>query len=66
MKSRARIDNFLEDYCDGSLFKDHQLFANHSESEPCLKLQFVTYFDEVEITNPLGSSKGKHKLGNHA
>ena len=66
MKSHARNDNFLEDYCDGSLFKSHPLFGNHSESESCLKLQFVTYFDEVEITNPLGSSKGKHKLGNHA
>ena len=63
MKSHARRDDLLEDYCDGSLFRNHPLFANHSESELCLKLQLIKYFDEVEVTNPLGSRKGKHKLG---
>lgn len=66
MKSHARSDNFLEDFCDGSFFKSHPLFANHSEREFCLKLQFIIYFDEVEVTNPLGSTKGKHKLGKQA
>ena len=66
MKSHARSDNFLEDFCDGSIFKSHPLFTHHSEREFCLKLQFIIYFDEVEITNPLGSAKGKHKLGKQA
>ena len=26
-------------------------------------LLFIVYFDEVECTNPLGSHKGKNKLG---
>ena len=61
------MDNFLEDYCDGTLFKNHPLFAAHCEDEvesrSCVKLQFIIYFDEVETNNPLGASKGKHKLG---
>ena len=48
----------LEDYCDGESFKVHPLFSRHKES-----LQILFYYDEVEICNPLGSSRGKHKLG---
>ena len=55
MKLHARSDNFLEDFCDGSFVKSHPLFKNHNEREFCLKLQFIIYFDEVEVTNPLGS-----------
>lgn len=28
-------------------------------------LQLVLYYDEVEVTNSLGSSRGKHKLGKY-
>ena len=62
-KSHVRSDGCIEDFCDGTFFKDHPLYAGaHSEIDS-LNLQFITYFDEVEVTNPLGSSRGHHKLG---
>ena len=47
-----------EDFCDGTLFRDHPLFS----SDP-LALQILAYFDELEVCNPLGSHIKKHKLG---
>ena len=47
-----------EDFCDGTLFRDHPLFT----SDP-LALQILAYFDELEVCNPLGSHIKKHKLG---
>ena len=38
------------------------MYAAHCEDD-CINLQFIIYFDEVETNNPLGASKGKHKLG---
>jgi len=57
----------MEDYCDGTLLKSHPLYAAHCEDEveSCINLQFIIYFDEVETNNPIGASKGKHKLGMH-
>ena len=55
-----RNDHLIGDYCDGSLFKNHPLFASNDES---LQLQFIIYYDDVEVTNPLGSRRGKYKLG---
>lgn len=48
----------MEDYCDGSQFKQHPLFSNEPHS-----LQIMLYYDEVEVCNPLGSSAKIHKLG---
>lgn len=59
-RSHPRNDHLIGDYCDGSLFKNHPLFAFSDES---LHLQFIVYYDDVEITNPLGSRRGKYKLG---
>ena len=48
-------DGVLRDYCDGE-------FARKvSADETTLLLAF--YHDELEIANPLGSRRGKHKLG---
>jgi len=58
-QSHARNDHLIANFCDASLYKNHLLYVSGDRS---LKLQFVIY-DEVEITNPLGSHKGKHKLG---
>lgn len=57
-KSHARHYHYLGDICDGDLFKGHPLFVTDS-----LALQFIIYYDELEVANPLGSSKEKHKLG---
>ena len=50
----------VRDYCDGEAYKQHPLFSVHSEA-----LQLLFYFDEVEVCNPLGSKKKKHKMGNN-
>ena len=55
---RVRRDGSLEDFCDGSVFKQHELFSSDSEA-----LQIVGYYDELEITNPIGAYVKKHKVG---
>ena len=55
---RIHTDGVIEDFCDGSVFKSHPLFAK----DP-LALQSITYYDEVELYNPLGSHVKRHKLG---
>lgn len=62
-KSRVQREGFFSDFCDGSLYKNHPLFSNATEDDQTLFLQFVMYYDDVEINNPLGSHRGKHKLG---
>ena len=53
------MDNgLLGDFCDGSLFKAHNLYSE----DPC-GLQIQLYYDEAEICNPIGSHRGVHKLG---
>ena len=53
-----RSDDCLHDFCDGSLFKNHQLFQAFPDA-----LQLIIYFDELEVCNPLGSHSGVHKVG---
>ncbi len=48
---------FLTDYCDGEIFKQHMFFKDHPTA---LRLHF--YEDEFEVVNPLGSKRTKHKL----
>ena len=48
----------MSDYCDGSENKDHPLFSVHANG-----LQILLYYDDVELCNPLGSSRKKHKVG---
>ena len=55
---RQHGDGTIEDVCDGQLFRTHPLFSTDSTA-----LQVMLYYDELEITNPLGSKTGKHKLG---
>lgn len=50
-------DGLFCDYCDGSFLQNHPM-----KSPETLYLSF--YFDELEVANPLGSKRGKHKLGN--
>ena len=48
----------MRDICDGSFVKNHPLFQHHPTA-----LQFILYYDDIEVCNPLGSSAGIHKLG---
>lgn len=56
--SHQRRDDYLEDFCDASKAIHHSLFADNG-----MALQLILYFDELEICNPLGSARKKHKLG---
>ena len=64
-KSHHQDVGLFGDFCDGSLYKSHPLFSSSTGSGGALCLQFVLYYDDVEVTNPLGSRRGKHKLGKH-
>ena len=48
----------MEDYCDSMQYKEHPLFSSQF-----LNLQVMLYYDEVELCNPLGSKRKKHKIG---
>ena len=47
----------MDDYCDGESFNDHLLFSASTSN-----LQ-IFFYDDVEVCNPLQSSRLKHKLG---
>ena len=52
------MDDLIADYCDGDLFKSHDLFASHGNA-----IQLIIYYDEVEPCNTLASHSGIKKLG---
>ena len=47
----------MGDYCDSPAFKSHPLFTKDPSA-----LQIMIY-DDVEVTNPLGSKTKIHKIG---
>lgn len=49
---------YIRDFRDGLLYKQHALFGVVDSA-----LQVIIYYDDVEVTNPLGSYRGQHKLG---
>ena len=53
-----RLDDKLEDFCDGELFVNHPVFSTDPYA-----IQIIAYFDELEVCNPLGTHTKKHKLG---
>ena len=54
-----RVNNHLiQDFCDDSAFKNHCLFSKDPEA-----LQIVRCYDELEVTNPIGSYTHTHTLG---
>ncbi len=55
---RRSTNGYLEDFCDGSEFKNHPLFQAHPSA-----LQIIGYYDELEVCNPLGTGAKIHKLG---
>lgn len=50
-------EEVISDFCDGEFIRNHEACKNHET------LQLALYFDELEVSNPLGSRRGKHKLG---
>ena len=56
----ASKDDVYRDFCDGNFVKSHPVLQQQGK-ETVIQLAF--YFDELEVANPLGSKRGKHKLG---
>ena len=56
--SHQITDSMLRDICDGSFFKEHPVFLKNPTA-----LQIIGFYDDVEVTNPLGSNAKKHKVG---
>jgi len=52
---RIGQDEFLHDFCDGSMFKTHPLFSEYP-----ISLQIVAYYDELEVCDPLGTHTKKN------
>ena len=46
------------DFCDGAFVRSYPLLQEDKEV-----LLIAIYYDELEVANPLGSKRGKHKLG---
>lgn len=59
-KSHHSSDGLMRDYCDGSHFKAHPLFAREPNA-----LQIQLYFDEIDVCNPIGAKAVIHKLGEY-
>ena len=53
-----RSDGIMEDFCDGQYSKQHPVFKDHPNA-----LQFIIYYDDIEVANPLGAKSGTHKIG---
>lgn len=53
----ARSDEIIEDYSDGKVFINNKFFQ---DNPICVRI--AIYQDGVEIVNPLGSAKAKHKV----
>ena len=56
--SHHSTDGVLRDFCDGNFIKAHPVFKTHPDA-----LQFILFYDDIELANPLGAKAGIHKLG---
>ena len=61
MTGHSMQERCLSDFCDGSRFPNHPLYAGNPNS-----IQLILYYDDVELCNPLGSKRSIHKLGNES
>ena len=51
---------YLSDFCDGEGLSQNRLFSSHHRA-----IQIMFYYDDLEVANPLGSKRTKHKLGKY-
>ena len=58
LRGDRRSDGFMGDFCDGDACKSHPLFSRDEQA-----LQILLYYDDLEVTNPLGSHTKVDKLG---
>uniref|UniRef100_A0A1X7VAW7 Uncharacterized protein n=1 Tax=Amphimedon queenslandica TaxID=400682 RepID=A0A1X7VAW7_AMPQE len=57
LRGHQRCDGLLSDFCDAAYYASHPLYSVDKSA-----LQIISYYDDVEICNPLGSRTKKHKL----
>ena len=50
-------DGVVKDVRDGSWFRENEFFVNNPDAVPLVMFQ-----DELELCNPLGSGKTRHKI----
>lgn len=48
----------LREFCDGKFVKNHPLLQQNPDT-----VLLALHFNDLETTNPLGSRRGKYKLG---
>jgi hypothetical protein len=58
-QTKATAGDLIQDIKDGSAWQDNEYFQNNPDA-----YTGVLYSDAVEICNPLGAAKGKHKIVN--
>ena len=58
LRGHSRSDSLIGDYYDGESFKSHPLFSKDPHT-----IQIILFYDDLEVTNPLGSHTKVHKLG---
>lgn len=51
-------DGLLRDFCDSEDFQSHGLFGHDPHA-----LILHCYYDDFQVTNPLGSKTKRHKIG---
>ena len=56
--SHHSTDGVLRDFCDANFIKAHPVFTTHPDA-----LQFILFYDDIEVANPLGAKAELHKLG---
>ena len=57
LNSHRSTAGVLRDFCDGDYARSHPILSQKQS------LLLSLYYDELEVANPLGSKRGKHKLG---
>lgn len=60
----ANPDGSYTSMQDGSASENHPMLGNTSYVGPS-RLAFAHYYDDVEVVNPLGAARTKHKLALH-
>ena len=57
-QQHSSTDGVMRDFCDAYHVKSHPIFSSHQNA-----LQFILFYDDIEVANPLGAKAGVHKLG---
>jgi len=50
----------MRDFCDAYFMKSHPIFFLHQNA-----LQFILFYDDIEVANTVEAKAGVHKLGMH-